>query len=45
MIERFFAICAYLLFFVLVVWLCEKYRPAVILGGLLLFVVALERLT
>lgn len=41
MIEKFFAICAYLLFFVLVAWLCEKYRPAIVLGGILIFVVAL----
>ena len=41
MIEKFFAICAYLVGFAVVVWLCEKYRPAVVLGGILIVIVAL----
>lgn len=39
--EKLLAILAYLAGIVLVAWMCERYKPLVVLGGILLLIVVL----
>lgn len=39
--EKLLAVIAYFGAFAVVAWLCERYRPMIVLGGILLIIVVL----